>query len=378
MKQSVLITGGAGFIGSHLAEILLDLGYQVKILDNLSPQIHGVDAQLVAYLKGRVEFIHGDILDRERVNEAVSGSNAVIHLAAETGVGQSMYEISRYTNVNINGTAILWEAITSNNSKIEKAILASSRAVYGEGKYECINCGVTYSDQRDENALKNKNWQMHCIKCGDVINPMPTDEEFTPRPISIYGITKLAQEQMFHTIGKAYGIPIVSLRYFNVYGPGQSLSNPYTGILSVFSSMALNGKPLPIYEDGLESRDFIYIGDVVTATVLALERSEANNEVLNVGSGSSTTIMEVAKILLERLGLSLEPVIVGHYRVGDIRHCYADLTKIREKLDFKPSIGIEDGITAFVDWVRKQHQITDLSDTASIELLKRQLLRKTD
>lgn len=375
---TILITGGAGFIGSHLSESLVDIGYKVKILDNLSPQIHGPSARLPANLEGKVEFIHGDILDREKVEETVSGSDAVIHLAAETGVGQSMYEIARYTDININGTAILLEAMVSPKNKIKKAILASSRAVYGEGKYICADCGVTHVKQRTEEELRKKQWQTFCAKCGNIAEALPTDEGFSPIPISIYGVTKYTQEQLFDIVGKAYKIPTVVLRYFNVYGPRQSLKNPYTGIISIFSSMLLNGKQLPIYEDGMASRDFVYVGDVINATILALEKKEADYQVFNVGSGNGITVLKIANMLFDKLGGSLEPVIVGKYRVGDIRHCIADLAKIRGKLGYEPITSIDEGLTVFADWVKEQRDVVDLSEVASNELDDRKLLKKIE
>jgi len=376
MAQTILITGGAGFIGSHLAEKLFEIGYKVKIIDNLSPQIHGPNVKLPQYLRGRVEFLKGDIRNREDVERAIPGADAVIHLAAETGVGQSMYEIARYVDTNIRGSAILLEAIAEAGTKVKKIILASSRAVYGEGKYRCKKCGVTYPEQRTEDKLKTKQWQMRCAKCGRIIEPMPTDEDALLRPTSIYAVTKQAQEQIFSVAARAYNIPTTILRYFNVYGQRQSLSNPYTGILSIFSSRILNGKPPPIYEDGLESRDFVHVSDVVKATVLALEKTEGDYEVFNVGSGRRVTIMEVANLLVDRLRSPVKPVLAGKYRIGDIRHCYSDLTKIRSKLGYEPSKNLEDGISEFANWVKQQKNILDLSDKASGELSDRKLLRQ--
>ena len=376
MAETVLVTGGAGFIGSHLAEKLLNAGYRVRLIDNLSPQVHGANARLPQYLEGRVEFFQGDILNKEEVEQAVWGADAVIHLAAETGVGQSMYQITRYTDTNINGSAVLLEAIINSGKSAKKVVVASSRAVYGEGKYQCENCGVTYPEQRSEDELRRKQWQMYCAKCGRRIEPVPTDEDAMLSPTSVYAVTKQAQEQMFSVAARAYNIPTVILRYFNVYGPRQSLSNPYTGILSTFASRVLNGKPPQIYEDGLESRDFVHVADAVKATILALERTGANCEVFNVGSGERVTVLEVANLLVDKLGSSLRPELVGKYRVGDVRHCFADLTIIREKLAYEPTKCIKEGISDFVSWVKEQEGIVDLSDKASDELAKRKLLRQ--
>lgn len=376
MAKTVLITGGAGFIGSHLAEALYSQGYKVRIFDSLSPQIHGVNAKLPLYLSGKVDFLQGDIVNKEDVEQAVSAIDVVVHLAAETGVGQSMYQISRYIDVNIKGSAVLLESIIEKGKSIKKVIVASSRAVYGEGKYRCESCGVVYPEQRTEDTLGAKRWHMQCPKCGRSIEPLPTDEQSLLKPTSIYAVTKQAQEQIFSVMARAHKIPTVILRYFNVYGQRQSLSNPYTGILSIFSSRIVNGKPPLVYEDGLESRDFVHVSDVVKATALALEETEANYEAFNVGSGRKTTILEVANLLVEKLGGSAKPVIVGKYRIGDIRHCHSDLTKIRSTLGYEPSKSLEEGISEFVEWVKQQKGIPDLSDKASGELSSKKLLRQ--
>ena len=376
MAKTVLITGGAGFIGSHLAEALFDQSYTVRIFDNLSPQVHGANAKLPPYLAGKVDFLEGDIVNKGDVEQAISGIDVVVHLAAETGVGQSMYQISRYADVNIKGSAVLSESIIEKGKSIKKVIVASSRAVYGEGKYRCKNCGVTYPEQSTEDELRMKRWQMHCAKCGRSIKSLPTDEQSLLKPTSIYAVTKQAQEQIFSLMARTYERPTVMLRYFNVYGQRQSLSNPYTGILSIFCSRIINGKAPLVYEDGLESRDFVHVSDVVKATILALEKTETNYEVFNVGSGRRVTILEVANLLVEKLEGSLKPVVVGEYRVGDIRHCYSNLTRIKSKLGYEPSKSLEEGISEFVDWVKQQKNILDLSDKASEELSSRKLLRQ--
>jgi len=322
-----------------------------------------------------VKFIKGNLRSRSAVKSALSSTDAVIHLAAETGVGQSMYEIARYVKTNAEGTAILLEYVIKESSQVKKIILASSRAVYGEGKYRCEKCGITYPQSRSDSELKRGQWQINCAKCGRIVEPLPTDEDTLLRPTSIYAVTKLAQEQLFSVIARAHKIPYVILRYFNVYGQRQSLSNPYTGILSIFSSRIVNSKTPLVYEDGLESRDFVHVSDVVTATILALEKTEANYEIFNVGSGRRATILEVANLLVDKLESSLKPIVVGKYREGDIRHCYADLSKIKAKLGYQPSKNLEEGISEFVQWVKHQRNILDLSDEASKELASRKLLR---
>lgn len=375
MIANILVTGGAGFIGSHLTEALFDRGYKVRILDNLSPQVHGAKATLPECLEGKAEFIRGDIRNNNEVGEAVSGIDVVIHLAAETGVGQSMYQATRYIDVNVKGSAVLIDAIIGSGKSVRKVILASSRSVYGEGKYQCPNCGVVYPEPRAEEELKSRQWEMHCLTCGNNIKPMPTDEGSLSKPTSVYAVTKQAQEQMFLIIGRVYQIPVVVLRYFNIYGPRHSLTNPYTAILSIFSSRILNSKPPLIFEDGLESRDFVHVRDAVTATILALERNEADNEIFNVGSSERTTVLQIADLLLEKLGSSVKPVLTGKYRVGDVRHCYADIERVNTKLGYQPSYTVKEGISDFATWVKEQEEVIDLSDKANRELMERKLLR---
>ncbi len=376
MIENILVTGGAGFIGSHLVERLFEAGHKVTILDNLSPQVHGTNARIPPYLEDKARFIRGDITDRDAVGEAVSGVDAIIHMAAETGVGQSMYEITRYIDVNVKGSAVLLDAALGKDSSVKKMVVASSRAVYGEGKYGCESCGTVYPEPRQEKELKDSQWEIPCPECGCRIEPLATDEDSVLKPRSIYAITKQAQEQMFLVAGMAYQIPAVALRYFNVYGPRQSLNNPYTGILSIFSSRILNGRAPLIFEDGLESRDFVHVNDVVTGTVLALESSEADYETVNIGSGERITVFEIAALLAEKLGGGLKPVLVSKYRVGDVRHCYADLKRANSKLGYRPGRSIAEGIADFTTWVKEQIEVVDLSDRANEELVERRLLRE--
>jgi len=375
MNKTALITGGAGFIGSHLSELLVEEGWQVRILDNLHPQIHGAKAELPEYLdKSEIQFIKGDITNRNDVVKALKGVDIVIHLAAETGVGQSMYEIERYVNTNVRGTAVLLDAIVDSRYAIKKIILASSRAVYGEGKYRCRKCGIVYPESRGAEQIQSRQWEPVCPRCQGMLNPLPTDEESPLNPQSVYAITKQTQEQLIRRFGKSYRIPFVILRYQNVYGPRQSLRNPYTGVLSTFAMRIMNNKPPLILEDGKQSRDFVYIYDAARATMLAVVDQQVQNEILNVGTGRRVTILEIAKLLLKEFGSQLEPRITGTGRVGDIRHCFADLSRIQNKLGFKPAYDIVQGIKDFASWVKKQPGIADLSKEANKELEERGLL----
>jgi dTDP-L-rhamnose 4-epimerase len=369
--KNILITGGAGFIGSNLTVKLVSKGYNVTILDNLSKQIHGEnqDYTLDNSIKDNITFILGDVCNKSDWEKALKGQDAVIHLAAETGTGQSMYEITRYNEVNILGTAHLLNILANKKHTIKKILIASSRSIYGEGKYLCYNHGVTYPNERDATDMAKGNFNPICNKCNKKLILKATDENSKIHPSSIYGITKQQQEQMILLMGRALKIPAVALRYQNVYGPGQSLSNPYTGILSIFSTRLLNGNDLDIYEDGEESRDFIFIDDVVDATVLALEKKEANHQIFNVGSGVAITVLQVANTLKSLYNLDIEIKISGKYRLGDIRHNYADLSKIKNALGFSPKFSFKAGITKFVKWVQTQDVEQDKYE-GSIKKLK--------
>ena len=369
--KNILISGGAGFIGSNLTKRLVSKGYNITILDNLSKQIHGKDqiSELYNSVKEISTFILGNVCNQEDWKKSLKGQDAVIHLAAETGTGQSMYEVSRYNDVNILGTSHLLDFLANNKNSVKKMIIASSRSIYGEGKYKCENHGVVYPNDRiASNMLKGK-FDLFCDVCGGELDLMPTDENSKIHPSSIYGITKQHQEQMILLMGKSLGIPAVALRYQNVYGPGQSLSNPYTGILSIFSTRMLNGNDIDIYEDGEESRDFVFIDDVVEATILALEKEEANHQIFNVGSGVATTVSQVANSLKEFYNSNVNITISGKFRLGDIRHNYADLSKIKESLGFSPQFDFASGISEFVKWVKTQ-EIKEDKYESSIEELK--------
>lgn len=373
--NNILITGGAGFIGSHIALKLLEKGYKVRILDNLSPQIHGKEGKLPEFLQGKVDFIRGDVKFRADLKKALNGMDAVIHLAAETGTGQSMYEISKYTEVNIGGTANLLDILTNESNSIKKVIVASSRAIYGEGKYECKEHGDVYPLSRTDEDMEKGDFECKCPICGGKVVLKGTDEKSEIHTSSIYGITKYTQEQMVLVACKAINIPAVVFRYQNVYGPGQSLSNPYTGILSIFSTRIKNGNDINIFEDGKESRDFVYIDDVADATIMGLEKEEANYEIFNVGSGEKTDVITVTNLLKKAYNSNVETKISGNYRLGDIRHNYSDTRKIKEKLGFEPKYSFEEGINNFVGWVNNQEVFEDMYEK-SIEEMKSKGLYK--
>jgi dTDP-L-rhamnose 4-epimerase len=375
--KNILITGGAGFIGSNLTQKLVSKGYCITILDNLSKQIHGKDQKSELYnsIKEISTFILGDVCNEEDWKKALKGQDAVIHLAAETGTGQSMYEISRYNDVNILGTSHLLDFLANNKNSVKKLIIASSRSIYGEGKYKCENHGVVYPNERVASNMMKGKFDLFCDVCGGELDVIPTDENSKIHPSSIYGITKQQQEQMILLMGKSLGIPAVALRYQNVYGPGQSLSNPYTGILSIFSTRMLNGNDIDIYEDGEESRDFVFIDDVVEATILALEKEEANHQIFNVGSGEATTVSQVANSLKSLYNSNANISIGGSFRLGDIRHNYADLNKIKNLLGFTAKFDFQTGISRFVDWVKTQEVKEDKYEQSLNELKNKGLIK---
>lgn len=371
MNKTVLITGGAGFIGSNLALRLIEKGYHVTILDNLSPQIHGEHGEnsvLYRAICDKVRFIKGSVLNYDDWKSALEGAHIVVHLAAETGTGQSMYEIEKYTDVNIKGTSIFLDILANETHTVEKMIVASSRAIYGEGKHSCPDHGIVYPTERKDCDMKSGDFNVKCPLCAKSTELMSTDEESKIHPTSIYGITKQVQEQMFMVMGKSLGIPAVAFRYQNVYGAGQSLSNPYTGILSIFSTRIKNGNDITIFEDGKESRDFVYIDDVVEATILGIEKEEAAYRVFNVGSGVATDVLTVAQTLKNAYKSDSQIHVSGNYRLGDIRHNYADLSVITKQLGFKPSISFEEGIRRFTAWVEQQEVVEDKYDQSIEEM----------
>lgn len=377
--KNILVTGGAGFIGSNVALKLLKKGYNVTVLDNLSKQIHGEDPEktspLYLSVKDKVNFIKGSVTSREDWLKALEGQDAVIHLAAETGTGQSMYEIEKYVGTNIGGTALLLDILTNTKHHVKRVLVAESRAIYGEGKYHCPKCGDVYpKDRRDEDMAKG-DFECKCPKCGGEVELVATTEDSAIHPSSVYGIAKQVQGQLVHLVCPTIGVESVSFRYQNVYGPGQSLSNPYTGILSIFSTRIKNGNGINIFEDGKETRDFVYIDDVVDATILGLEVPEANGHVFNVGTGIATDVLTVANTLCEKYGIQVPITVSGNYRLGDIRHNYADISLARNILGFEPKWTFSDGIAQFCKWVDLQEVQEDRYE-ASIEEMKSKGLYK--
>ena len=373
--KKILITGGAGFIGSRLCEKLYDKGYFITVMDNLSEQIHGKgESLLFNKIKNKCSFFKGDVRSKDDWKKVLKGQEIIVHLAAETGTGQSMYEIEKYNEVNIMGTTHLLQILANSKHSIKKMVIASSRAIYGEGKYCDLENRIQYPGQRLESDMQKGDFNLKCQLNSAELTALATDENSKIHPSSIYGLNKQQQEKMIMLMGKSLAIPAVAFRYQNVYGPGQSLSNPYTGILSVFSTRILNGNELDIYEDGLQSRDFVYIDDVVDATILGIEKDEANDEVFNVGSGLAITVKEVAESLKRLFISDVNINISGQFRIGDIRHNYADLTKINKLLGFHPKYNFKQGLSNFVDWVKLQKIQEDKYEKSKIELKSKGLL----
>jgi dTDP-L-rhamnose 4-epimerase len=353
--ENILITGGAGFIGSALALRLRAEGHVVTVLDNLSPQIHSADPEnsfTYRRIRDKVRFIQGDIRDAERLREALDGQGIIVHLASETGTGQSMYEIERYVDVNIRGTSLLLDLLGNAKNKVRKVILSSSRSVYGEGKYLCAMHGVVYPASRREPDLSAGNFECSCPVCDHPVTLLATDEDTHKDPVSVYGLTKLHQEDLVKLVCKNLHIPYTILRFQNVYGVGQSLSNPYTGILSIFSNLVRAGQTLNIFEDGLESRDFVYIDDIVESLYLAIINKNADNATFNVGSGTALNVLEVSAALAQALGEELSYEVTGDFRIGDIRHNFADLSRISAALGYVPRTDFQQGIAQFTSWIQ--------------------------
>ena len=351
MKGTVLITGGAGFIGSHVASELLEAGYHVRVLDSLVSQVHGNSPSRPAYLHKDAELVLGDVRDPDVLEDALSGVDAVYHFVALVGVGQSMYQISEYTSVNNVGTATLLEQLVKR--PVDKLVVASSMSVYGEGRYLTPDGQPCDQVIRGAAQLKAHQWEM-TTPDGVPLRPVATPEEKQPSLASVYALSKYDQEQMCLMVGRAYGIPTVALRFFNVYGPHQSLSNPYTGVLAIFGSRLLNGKRPIIFEDGKQLRDFVSVYDIAQACRLALEKENAKDLVFNIGSGETVTVTSVAERLAKVLGKHIEPEVSGNYRVGDIRHCFPNISRARSVLGYKPAFTLEQGMRELAEWLDRQ------------------------
>lgn len=369
MSNKVLITGGAGFIGSHLADELISHGHEVSVLDNLLEQVHGASGKRPSYLNKDVELITGDVRDKPLLQRVLQDVDVVFHFAARVGVGQSMYEIKEYMDVNDIGTSVLLEVLAEN--PVERLVVASSMSIYGEGLYKTPDASPVHDAKRNKKQLRASRWEPEAN--GHILKPLPTPENKQPSLSSVYALSKYDQERLCLIGGEAYDIPAVALRFFNVYGSRQALSNPYTGVLAIFSSRYLNGNPPLIFEDGQQRRDFIHVKDVARACRLAMESPDAGGEVFNIGSGKSYTVREIA----ERIGQTLnkqhiQPEVCGKYRVGDIRHCFADISKAESVLNFTPQISLEEGMEELVKWLMDQ-SATDMVDHAREELAVRGL-----
>ncbi len=370
--MKVLVTGGAGFIGSHVVETLLSQGHEVRVYDKLVEQVHGSNGP--QYVPDEAEFVLGDMTDRDTLAKALEGVDQIVHLAAEVGVGQSMYEISRYVDANTSGTGVLLDLLVNGNYNVGKIVVASSMSIYGEGSYTCPEHGQVAPRLRQEQQLRDRQWEPGCPICGLELSPIATAETKPLFPTSVYAISKMDQELLCLSVGAAYGIGVTAVRYFNAYGPRQALSNPYTGVAAIFSGRLLNGQRPVVMEDGRQKRDFIHVSDVARATVAALTAPKADGQAINIGIGDPISISEVATLLAKALDREdIEPEVTGAYRAGDIRHCWANPTMARELLDFTPEYSFRDrGIEELVAWVGTQTSV-DRVDSARAELAKRGL-----
>ncbi|MBD3229421.1 MAG: SDR family NAD(P)-dependent oxidoreductase [Candidatus Lokiarchaeota archaeon] len=372
--EKILVTGGCGFIGSHLVDRLIEDEYFVRVLDNLNPQVHGKNQNKPEYINSKAEYIFGDIREPELVKTAIKDIDIVFNLAAAVGVGQSMYQIKKYIDVNTHGTSNLLDVIINNENSIKKIIVASSMSIYGEGSYYCENENKeVFPPLRLIEDLKKHQWEVRCPDCNQVLKPIPTPEDKPLYSNSIYAQTKRHQEEITLLIGETYGIPSVALRFFNVYGSRQALSNPYTGVCAIFSSRILNNNNPIIFEDGKQTRDFIHISDIVDALKLSMKKSNANYNYYNVGTGNPISILEIAKLLINKMHKDLKPRINNQFRKGDIRHCYADISKIKKGIDFQPKFQFENGVDTMIKWVKSQSGVKDTLDKALEELNKKGL-----
>lgn len=371
-KRRVLVTGGAGFVGTHLVDALVARGDRVRVFDNLDPQVHGSGGKAPAWLHPGAEFVRGDMRDPDAVTDALRGMDTVFHLAAAVGVGQSMYQVAGYTATNTLGTANLLQTLIDREMELDRLVVASSMSIYGEGCYRRPDGRAPAARQRPVEQLKAHDWELRDLD-GTPLIPEPTPEDKALDPTSIYALTKADQERMCLQIGAAYGIPTVALRFFNIYGPRQALSNPYTGVVAIFSSRLLNDEAPLVFEDGEQRRDFVSVHDIVQALLLSAESKKAIGHTINVGSGSPVTINEVARTLAGVLGVDAEPQVTGRYRVGDIRNCFADIFRARELLGYQPRVAFEAGLTELVNWLREQERPRDSVAQHAQELAARGL-----
>ena len=369
MSKSILVTGGAGFIGSWLSDQLLADGHRVRALDLLTPQVHGAERRRPVYLNPNVELVEGDVRDPDAVRRALDGVDGVYHLAAAVGVGQSMYEIAGYTSINNLGTAVLLEALAEH--PVERLVVASSMSIYGEGMYEDARGELSPGKRRSREQLQRGEWEL-LGPDGDALSPVPTDETKQPDLSSVYALSKYDQERLCQMVGEAYGIPTTALRFFNVYGPRQALSNPYTGVLAIFAARLLNDNPPSIFEDGLQQRDFVSVRDVARACRLAYDSKAAVGEVINVGTGQAYTIAGIARLLGEAAGRPTTPEVTGKYRVGDIRHCVADVGLAERLMGYRPEVDMSNGMTELVEWLATTSAVDRVVE-ASAELQRRGL-----
>lgn len=360
--KKILVTGGSGFIGAEIVNQLYSIGdFDITVLDSMTEQIHGKDwenSYLYKTIQGKCRFIKGSVCDLPTVQDAIGDCEVILHLAAETGTGQSMYQINQYNETNVMGTSNLLQAISlfGKESKVSKIILSSSRSVYGEGKYKCPKCGVVYPDGRSKEKMLNGDFSFYCPNCGEKMTLLPTTEDSAIKPASLYAYTKYAQELMLRTMCPAMDIDYTIFRFQNVYGVGQSLKNPYTGILSVFSTLMLENKPVNIFEDGLESRDFVNVKDIARGVIDSIQNTDCNGETINLGSGINTSVIEIAEILKKHYGSTSELKVTGDFRIGDIAHNKADISMAQRVLGFNPTISLDDGLKEFCSWVVGQEK----------------------
>jgi len=371
--SAVLVTGGAGFIGSHLVDALLERGERVRVLDNLDPLAHP-DGRAPEHLSDEAELVRGGLADPRAVERALQGVDRVFHLGGAVGNGESMMNIRRAVDANSGGTATLLEAVLAGRDTVRRLVVASSMVVYGEGTYGCDEHGEVQPGVRSVEQLRRRKWEPRCPRCGEAIEHVPAREEHPLRPISVYGITKRDQEELALVLGGAYGLETVALRYLNVYGPRQALGNPYTGVAAIFAARILSGRRPLVFEDGRQRRDLVHVSDVVRATLAAIDAPRASGHALNVAAGRGVEILDLARALARELGREdLEPELPGEFRAGDIRHCLADTTRARELLGFEARVALDDGLPELAEWVARQ-TVTERGDEALAELRARRLV----